>query len=65
MNCWEYKDCPPEIHRFCPAYPDNGHECWKIPGTKSADGEVLLFRLHDKIERCFACDFYVHYGHEH
>ena len=64
MNCWEYNNCPPEIHRLCSAYPDYGNRCWMIAGTKNYDGSPQLQSMIEKIERCFACDYYVHHGHE-
>ena len=65
MNCWEYKNCPPEIHELCPAFPNNGHECWKIPGTKCEGGAVQFLDMRDKAEYCFECDFYDNHGQRH
>ena len=37
-DCWEVMDCPEEVRETCPAYPDHGKECWKLTGTKCAQG---------------------------
>ncbi len=31
MNCWEYINCGSQ--QKCPAFPDNGRECWSVTGT--------------------------------
>ncbi len=33
-RCWERMYCGME--QRCPAYPDNGEECWKVAGTMCA-----------------------------
>jgi len=33
QQCWEFLNCPPESKSRCPAYPDKGQDCWKVPGT--------------------------------
>lgn len=63
MNCWEFKKCGREEGGInaselgvCPAYPDNGNQCGRIPGTL-CDGKVQgSFSM--KLAGCVKCDFY-------
>jgi hypothetical protein len=51
-NCWEHEDCPEEVRKSCPAYPDMGKECWKITGTRCAQGKYEYTSLSEKIIYC-------------
>ncbi|HAK58769.1 MAG TPA: hypothetical protein DCO77_00055 [Nitrospiraceae bacterium] len=64
MNCREFKKCPEETHRNCPAYPDRGLECWKVTGTRCERGIMEKSSVFLKIEHCSKCDFYVQYAHK-
>ena len=37
MNCWEYIKC--KNKEKCPAYPDQGRECWTVRGTRNPPGQ--------------------------
>jgi hypothetical protein len=59
MNCWEFKKCPEETHKKCPAYPDGGLKCWKVTGTKCDKGKYEKATLEEKILFCRnECAFY-------
>ena len=62
MTCWDFKKCPPETYTACPAYPDNGEECWNIPGTLCEDGKLRYLDVREKIEHCLVCDYYRSHG---
>lgn len=63
MNCWEFLNCPEETKKTCPAYPDHGTRCWKITGTKCAQGKLLKVSLEEKIMYCRKeCEFYKRYA---
>jgi len=63
MNCWEFLECGREKggakekeFGVCPAYPDHGKQCAKIPrtlcgGTVQGDWAMKLFG-------CQKCGFY-------
>ena len=63
MQCWEHKKCGrqeggdkvPEFG-ICPAYPDNGKNCWKIAGT-FCGGEVQGTEA-AKRGTCITCEWY-------
>lgn len=58
-NCWEFNSCDEEICSKCPAYPDMGRECWKVTGTKCANGRYTKASLTEKIIHCRGnCEFY-------
>jgi hypothetical protein len=61
-NCWEVMDCAEETCRECPAYPGHGTECWKITGTRCAQGALMKASLSEKIIHCRNnCRFYREY----
>jgi hypothetical protein len=51
-ECWEYMDCPEEVCRECIAHPHLGRECWKLTGTKCAQGRFDKAELSEKITYC-------------
>jgi methyl-accepting chemotaxis protein len=54
MNCWQFMKCGNE--QQCPAYPDNGRDCWHVTGTLCG-GEVQG-TAEEKRETClFRCEF--------
>ena len=62
-NCWEFKECGREEGGkkandlgVCPAYPDNGKDCWKVAGT-FCGGEVQG-TFAQKKGTCMSCDWY-------
>ncbi len=62
-NCWEAKKCGrtpggDKVEEFgmCPAYPDNGRNCWNVAGT-FCGGEVQG-NAADKRGGCLTCEFY-------
>lgn len=58
-NCWEFNNCPEPTRLRCPAYPDNGRECWKVTGTQCAEGRDSKKSLSEKILYCRnECLFY-------
>ena len=59
MNCWEFKNCPPQTYRHCPAYPDRGRECWKLDRTLCAAGTLDAGSLAEKVAVCRECEFYM------
>jgi len=59
MECWEYQNCSNQAMKSCPAYPDNGKNCWKVTGTMCEGGRVRLASMEDKIRHCQMCEFYV------
>lgn len=56
-NCWDFKDCPEERKKKCPAFTKNlGRRCWRVPGTLSGgqeQGSILK-----KLATCHRCDAY-------
>lgn len=62
MNCWEFKNCPEDTHKACPAYPARGLDCWKVTGTKCEKGKMEKATVHEKIAYCRECGFYVKYA---
>ena len=64
MNCWEYMNCQKEVYVACPAYPDRGLDCWKMTGTRCAQGKYVMASLSEKIEYCRKCDFYQKFAHK-
>ncbi|MEW5706376.1 MAG: two-CW domain-containing protein [Actinomycetota bacterium] len=56
MNCWEFKKCGRDKTNDCPAYPNHGHECWRVAGTMCG-GEVQG-TFAKKLASCMECDFY-------
>ena len=64
MNCWEFKNCPKEIHEHCPAYPHRGLDCWRVTGTKCEMGKYEKASLAEKVSYCRNCEFYKTYAHK-
>jgi len=62
MNCWEHMKCSKEVYMKCPAYPEKGLKCWKITGTRCAQGKYVMASLEEKIRHCRQCDFYINYA---
>lgn len=63
MNCWEYKECGREEGGknaeelgVCPAWPDNGADCWFMAGTLCGGRPEGTYA--DKLGSCRTCDFY-------
>lgn len=56
MNCWEYQKCKPEIKEQCPAYPYQGHICFKVTGTMCKG--VRQDNPLKKQSFCNCCNFY-------
>jgi len=63
-NCWEFKNCPMDTYKGCPAYPNKGLDCWKVTGTKCDKGRFEMSTLDEKLEFCRKCDFYKDYAHK-
>lgn len=64
MNCWDFIKCSEDTYTTCPAYPDKGLDCWKITGTKCAQGKIIKATAFEKIEHCRTCDFYKTFAHK-
>ena len=62
MNCWEFKKCGKRLCRTCPAYPDNGLECWKVTGTKCDSGKLTMASIEQKLMFCVKCSFYLQHA---
>jgi hypothetical protein len=61
-DCWKVMGCSEEVRHSCPAYPDLGKECWKVTGTKCAQGRLEMESLSEKIVYCRnECEFYRNY----
>lgn len=61
-NCWEHEMCPGDVRDTCTAYPHMGRECWKITGTKCAQGRYEKAALSEKITYCInSCSYYQTY----
>lgn len=56
MNCWEMKNCGRDKSNDCPAYPDNGQECWKVAGTMC--GGQVQGTYAQKLANCMECEVY-------
>jgi methyl-accepting chemotaxis protein len=54
--CWDVKNCPTERRNSCPAYPENGSDCWMVTATKCGGQEQGTYR--DKMVNCRQCDTY-------
>jgi len=64
MNCWEFMQCGEPVYLTCPAYPNRGLDCWKVTGTKCAQGKLVKATVLEKLEHCRACKFYTSYAHK-
>ena len=61
-KCWEFMDCPDEVCLECVAYPNFGRECWKLTGTKCAQGALEKAKLSEKITYCREhCEYFRKY----
>jgi methyl-accepting chemotaxis protein len=58
--CWEYKKCGKDKDGACPAYPNNGLDCWRVTGTLCDGTEQGSFK--EKIAKCRECGFYQEYA---
>ncbi len=56
VTCWEMKNCPPDRRNSCPAYPDQGNQCWVVTGTLCGGQEQGSYR--EKMANCRKCDVY-------
>jgi methyl-accepting chemotaxis protein len=54
--CWEMKNCPRERRDMCPAYPNDGVNCWMVTGTMCGGQQQGTFVK--KMSRCRECDVY-------
>ncbi len=62
-NCWDTKKCGripggDKVDKLgiCPAYPDQGRDCWKVAGTFC--GGKVQGSAAQKLMSCVECDFY-------
>ncbi len=62
MNCWEFRKCDDGVMKDCPAYPEQGADCWKVTGTLCNSGKLRMKSRAEKIEYCRSCDFYIKYA---
>ena len=59
MTCWEYNNCPKEVHENCPAYPDNGRDCWTVTERKYNCGNIEAPSFFEKLYFCkYNCTFF-------
>ena len=65
MNCWEHMKCAKEVCESCPAYPERGLKCWKVTGTKCAQGKYVMASIEEKIHYCRQCEFYKLYAEKY
>lgn len=65
MNCWEFMKCPDKTFQTCPAYPDKGLDCWKVTGTRCAQGKFVKATNKEKVEHCRSCAFYEAHAHKY
>lgn len=56
MNCWEFKNCGRDKSKDCPAYPNNGTNCWRVAGTMC--GGKVQGTFAQKLANCMECDYY-------
>lgn len=63
MNCWEHMKCGREEggdnaaeFGVCPAYPNNGRDCWFVAGTLCG-GQVQGTHA-EKLGNCQGCEYY-------
>lgn len=53
-RCWEFHKCG--VEQKCPAYPDQGRECWKVTGTLCR-GQVQGTAEQKKLDCVTLCQF--------
>ena len=51
--CWSIKNCPPERQVQCPAFPNNGRNCWEVDYTW-CDGQ-MQGKAKEKADECSNC----------
>jgi hypothetical protein len=56
--------CGEEAYLKCPAYPEKGLDCWKVTGTRCAQGKMVKATIEEKLEFCRSCKFYIIYAHK-
>ena len=56
-DCWSFMNCPPERQVQCPAFPNNGRNCWDIDYTW-CDGQMQGKAL-EKTKMCTQCRVYM------
>jgi hypothetical protein len=57
MNCWEFMKCGNEKGSFpCPAYPNYGRTCARVPGTLMGGARSASYAA--KLSDCIRCGFY-------
>ncbi|MBF0384258.1 MAG: PAS domain-containing protein [Candidatus Omnitrophica bacterium] len=52
-SCWDIVNCPPERQVQCPAFPNNGVNCWEIDYTW-CDGQ-MQGKANEKRHKCNKC----------
>ena len=52
-HCWSFMNCPPERQVQCPAFPNNGRNCWDVDYTW-CDGQ-MQGKASEKTEKCAQC----------
>lgn len=62
MNCWEFKNCMNETFQTCPAYPENGLDCWMVIGVKCDSGKIEKATLDEQVGYCRKCDYYIRHA---
>ena len=61
-NCWEYWNCKGKEN--CKAYPDYGHECWKVVGSMG-NGSCKRLSCNSEADCLIKCPWYLKsYGFE-
>ncbi len=57
QNCWDFKKCPEDRKKICPALIQNaGKKCWIVTGTMC--GGVKQGSMTEKLDKCHACEFF-------
>lgn len=54
--CWDVKNCPTSRRNSCPAYPNNGSDCWGVTATLCGGEEQGTY--HEKMASCRKCELY-------
>ncbi len=65
MNCWEFMNCREDTYKKCPAYPNQGLDCWKVTGTWCAKGTIQKATAKEKITHCRTCNFYQQHANKY
>jgi len=62
MTCWEYNNCPKDTYKECPAYPQNGYDCWVVTDKKYNRGKSEAASFFEKFNFCKNdCNFFKTY----